>query len=88
MARLIEPGAWIDAVRERGGSAYETVSAGVDSRTGLYEMELPDGAWEVRPEGDGLEQLHRSTACRAGPHHLLGRHHMLGGTGVVSGGRR
>ncbi len=49
-AHLVEPGPWIDAVEERGGSVYEMLYAGVDNR-GEYEMVLPDGRWEVRAVG-------------------------------------
>ncbi len=49
-AQLVEPGPWIDAVEERGGSVYEMLHAGVDNR-GEYEMVLPDGRWEVRAVG-------------------------------------
>ncbi len=52
-AQLVEPGPWIDAVKERGGSVYELIYAGVDNR-GEYEMVLPDGRWEVRAAGPNV----------------------------------
>lgn len=54
VARLLEPGPWIDAALQRGGSWFDEVRAGVDTRTGLYDMILPDGLWAVGLEADLL----------------------------------
>lgn len=53
VARLQEPGPWLQAARERGGSVFDEVRAGPDSR-GNYEMVVPDGRWLVTAEGDDL----------------------------------
>jgi hypothetical protein len=53
VARLIEPGPWIEAVSRRGGSVYRVVQAGPDLQDD-YELELPDGLWEVGIGGDGV----------------------------------
>ena len=53
VARLVEPGPWIEAVRRRGGSRYEAVEAMPDKR-GEYLLELPDGRWELTVVGNGV----------------------------------
>jgi protocatechuate 3,4-dioxygenase beta subunit len=55
IARLVEPGLWIDAAEERGGSVYDSLRAGVDPRDGKFELELPDGLWTVTVEGRWIE---------------------------------
>jgi hypothetical protein len=54
VATLAEPGPWIAAALERGGSEFRAIEAKWISET-LYEMKLPDGKWRVEVVGERLE---------------------------------
>ena len=56
VATLVQPGAWIQAVTQRGGSTFQVVpNQEWDEHTPcVYRLWLPDGQWTVQPQGGGL----------------------------------
>jgi hypothetical protein len=56
IATLVQPGAWIVAATQRGGSSFQVVphQEWVVNSKCLYRLWLPDGRWTVRPQGEDL----------------------------------
>ncbi len=55
VATLLEPGAWIEAARARGGSEFNSVlGRGVQGDPEAYEMVLPAGRWLILAQGERL----------------------------------
>ncbi len=54
VATLVAPGPWHQAALERGGSIFERLAVAVDTITGTYEMQVPDGRWRVQPAAPAL----------------------------------
>jgi hypothetical protein len=54
VATLEQPGAWIAAATQRGGSTFQVVphQEWVPRRKCVYRLWLPDGRWTVRPQGE------------------------------------
>ena len=53
VATLVEPGPWIQAATQRGGSVFQVVphQEWVENRNCIYRLWLPDGRWTVQPQG-------------------------------------
>ena len=56
VATLVQPGTWIQAATERGGSSYQVVphQEWVENQNCIYRLWLPDGMWTVQPQGGDL----------------------------------
>jgi hypothetical protein len=53
VATLVQPGPWIQAATERGGSTFQVVpnQEWVEHTKCVYRLWLPDGQWTVQPQG-------------------------------------
>ena len=56
VATLVQPGPWIQAATQRGGSVFQVVphQEWVTGRPCVYRLWLPDGQWVVQPQGESL----------------------------------
>lgn len=56
VARLVEPGPWIQPALQRGGSDFQVVphQEWVENDRCVYRLWLPDGRWTVQPLGENL----------------------------------
>jgi hypothetical protein len=56
VATLSQPGPWIVAATQRGGSSFQVVphQEWVENSRCIYRLWLPDGRWTVQPQGEDL----------------------------------
>ncbi|HVQ34863.1 MAG TPA: carboxypeptidase-like regulatory domain-containing protein [Candidatus Bathyarchaeia archaeon] len=56
VATLVQPGAWIQAVTERGGSTFQVVphQEWIENTKCSYRLWLPDGQWTVEAQGSSV----------------------------------